>query len=59
LDAGKTAAEIAVELDRTRHAIYGRVQRFYRKRAAEKLEGAHWGHNGTARKDLIVLRIPM
>ena len=32
LDAGKTAAEIAAELDRTRHAIYGRVQRFYRKR---------------------------
>ena len=39
LDAGKTAAEVAIELDRTRHAIYGRIQRFYRKRAAEKLAG--------------------
>ena len=31
---GRTAAEVAIELDRTRHAIYSRVQRFYRKRGA-------------------------
>ena len=31
LDAGKTAREIAVELERTPLAIYGQVQRIYRK----------------------------
>ena len=33
LDSGKEAAEIAVILDRTRQAVYARLQRFYRKRA--------------------------
>jgi DNA-binding NarL/FixJ family response regulator len=33
LDAGKEAAEIAVALNRTRQAIYARLQRLYRKRA--------------------------
>jgi IS30 family transposase len=33
LDAGKEAAEIAVALDRTRQAIYARLQRLYKKRA--------------------------
>lgn len=32
LDAGKTAREIAIELDRTPSSIYGQVQRLYRKR---------------------------
>ena len=32
LDAGKTADEIAVELDRTRLAVYSRVQRLYKMR---------------------------
>jgi hypothetical protein len=32
LDAGKEAAEIAVVLNRTRQAIYARLQRIYRKR---------------------------
>jgi hypothetical protein len=36
LDAGKEAAEIADELDRTRHAIYVRVQRCHRKRDSNK-----------------------
>jgi hypothetical protein len=36
LDLGKTAAEIAIELNRTTHAVYGRLQRFYRKPAAPK-----------------------
>ena len=35
LDVGKTADEIAVELDRTHLAIYARLQRLYRKRARE------------------------
>jgi hypothetical protein len=33
LKAGKGAAEIAVVLQRTRQAIYARLQRHYRKRA--------------------------
>jgi hypothetical protein len=33
LDAGKEAAEIAVALNRTRQAIYARLQRIYRKGA--------------------------
>jgi predicted transcriptional regulator len=32
LDAGKTADEIAIELDRTRLAVYSRVQRLYKMR---------------------------
>jgi IS30 family transposase len=36
LDAGKEAAEIALALDRTRQAVYARLQRRYRKR--ERLE---------------------
>ena len=36
LDTGKTAREIAVELDRTPLAIYGQVQRIYRKRDPAK-----------------------
>jgi DNA-binding NarL/FixJ family response regulator len=36
LDAGKTAPEIAVELGRTPNAIYGLLQRIYRKRDAAK-----------------------
>jgi predicted transcriptional regulator len=32
LDAGKQADEIAVELDRTRLAIYSRLQRLHRMR---------------------------
>jgi DNA-binding CsgD family transcriptional regulator len=36
LDAGKTAREIAIELDRTPLAIYGQVQRIYRKRYPAK-----------------------
>jgi IS30 family transposase len=32
LDAGMTAAEAAKKLERTRQAIYARLQRFYRKR---------------------------
>jgi hypothetical protein len=35
LDAGKKAAEIAVAIDRTRQAIYARMQRLYRKGARE------------------------
>jgi hypothetical protein len=33
LDAGKAPAEIAVALNRTRLAIYARLQKLYRKRA--------------------------
>ena len=33
LEAGKTASEIAVELNRTRLAIYARLQQLDRKRA--------------------------
>jgi hypothetical protein len=33
LDADKEAAEIAVALNRTRQAVYARLQRLYRKRA--------------------------
>jgi IS30 family transposase len=33
LEEGKTAAEIAVDINRTRQAIYARVQRHYRQRA--------------------------
>ncbi len=36
LDAGKTAAEIAIDLNRTSYAVYARVQRFYRKPVAPK-----------------------
>jgi IS30 family transposase len=32
LDAGKEVAEIAVSINRTRQAIYARLQRLYRKR---------------------------
>ena len=32
LDAGKTAAEIAAELKRSRQAIYAKLQRFYIKK---------------------------
>jgi predicted transcriptional regulator len=32
LDAGKAADEIAVELNRTRLAVYSRLQRLYRMR---------------------------
>ena len=35
LDAGKEAAEIAVKLNRTRQAVYARLQRRYRKRAKQ------------------------
>ena len=35
LDAGKEAAEIAVAINRTRQAIYARLQRLYRKGARE------------------------
>ena len=35
LDAGKEAAEIADVLNRTRQAIYARLQRLYRKGARE------------------------
>lgn len=35
LDAGKEAGEIAVTLNRTRPAIYSRLQRLYRKDARE------------------------
>jgi IS30 family transposase len=35
LDAGKEAAEIAAVLNRTRPAIYARLQRLYRKGARE------------------------
>jgi hypothetical protein len=35
LDVGKTADEIAVELNRSHLAIYGRLQRLYRKGARE------------------------
>ena len=35
LDAGKEAAEIAVAINRTRPAIYARLQRLYRKGARE------------------------
>ena len=35
LDAGKEAAEIAVVLNRTRQAIYARLQRLYRKGTRE------------------------
>jgi IS30 family transposase len=39
LDAGKEAAEIAVTLNRTRQAIYARLQRIYRKGAREAKSG--------------------
>jgi IS30 family transposase len=35
LDAGREAAEMAVALNRTRQAIYARLQRLYRKGARE------------------------
>jgi hypothetical protein len=35
LDIGKTADEIAVDLNRTHLAIYARLQRLYRKIARE------------------------
>ena len=35
LDAGKEAAEIALALNRTRQAIYARLQQLYRKGARE------------------------
>ena len=39
LDAGKEAAEIAAALNRTRQAVYARLQRVYRKRARLKAKG--------------------
>ena len=39
LDAGKEAAEIAVAINRTRQAVYARLQRVYRKRARLKAKG--------------------
>lgn len=39
LDAGKTASEIGAELDRTPSAIYGLLQRLYRKRDPAKARG--------------------
>jgi IS30 family transposase len=44
LDAGKEAAEIAVALNRTRTAIYARLQRLYRKGARETK--GEWGLMG-------------
>jgi hypothetical protein len=47
LDAGKTADQIAAELGRTRLAVYGQVQRLYRKRDRSKArsdrDGPTWG----------------
>jgi hypothetical protein len=40
LDAGKSAQEIAVELDRTTLAIYSRLQRSYRKRPIRNITRA-------------------
>jgi DNA-binding NarL/FixJ family response regulator len=40
LHGGKTADEIAVELQRTRQAIYARLQRLYRKRPIRDVTGA-------------------
>ena len=49
LDAGKEADEIAVALNRTRSAIYARLQRLYRKGARETK--SEWGLMGqTTRK---------
>ncbi len=39
LDAGKEASEIAVAINRTRQAVYARLQRVYRKRARLKAKG--------------------
>jgi IS30 family transposase len=39
LDAGKEAAEIAVLLNRTRQAVYARLQRRYRKQARQPRPG--------------------
>jgi DNA-binding CsgD family transcriptional regulator len=39
LEAGKDAGEIAVVLQRTRQAIYSRLQRLYRKRSKQS---ARW-----------------
>ena len=36
LDAGKTAREIAVEIDRTPNAIHGLLQRHYRKQDPQR-----------------------
>ena len=45
LDAGKEATEIAVAINRSRQAVYARLQRLYRKRArlseGEKMSGPH------------------
>jgi IS30 family transposase len=38
LDAGKEAAEIAVALNRTRQAIYARLQRLYIKGARDAVD---------------------
>lgn len=38
LDAGKTAQQIAIELSRAPSAIYGQVQRLYRKRDPAKAQ---------------------
>ena len=39
LDAGKEAAEIAQAINRTRQAVYSRLQRIYRKQARLKAKG--------------------
>jgi len=39
LQAGKTAAEIAAELNRTCSSIYSRLQRFYRRRPIRDITG--------------------
>jgi IS30 family transposase len=39
LDAGKGATEIAQAVNRTRQAVYSRLQRIYRKQARLKAKG--------------------
>src|SRR5580704_9754733 len=45
LDAGKEATEIAVAINRSRQAVYARLQRLHRKRArlseSEEMSGPH------------------
>jgi IS30 family transposase len=43
LDAGKEVAEIAVSINRTRQAIYARLQRLYRKRVKSPARLSNWG----------------
>jgi DNA-binding NarL/FixJ family response regulator len=43
LESGKTAREIAAELDRSTCAIYARLQRLYRKRPIRDItRGVGW-----------------